>query len=99
MCGCGCGCLHSAGVNHVWGGVCRGWAPPASSGGRSCNCLGHNCLVAQLCPTLCDPVDCSPPGPSVLGILQARILERVVICFSRGSSRLNLGLLHCRRVL
>ena len=33
------------------------------------------CLIAQLCPTLCNPVDCSPPGPSVHGILQARILE------------------------
>ena len=31
--------------------------------------------VAQSCPTLCDPVDCSPPGSSVNGILQARILE------------------------
>ena len=30
------------------------------------------CLVAQLCPTLCDPVDCSPPGSSAHGILQAR---------------------------
>jgi len=36
---------------------------------------------------LCDPVDCSPPGSSVHGILQARILERVAISFSRGSSR------------
>ena len=33
--------------------------------------------VAQLCPTLCDPVDCSPPGSSIHGVLQARILERV----------------------
>ena len=32
-------------------------------------------LVAQLCPTLCDPMDCSLPGPSVHRILQARILE------------------------
>ena len=32
--------------------------------------------VTQSCPTLCDPVDCSPPGSSVHGILQARILER-----------------------
>ena len=32
-------------------------------------------LVAQSCPTLCDPVDCSPPGSSIHGILQARILE------------------------
>ena len=43
-------------------------------------------LVAQLCPTLCEPVDCSPPGTSVHGILQARILKWVVISFSRGSS-------------
>ena len=35
--------------------------------------------VAQRCPTLCDPVDCSPPGSSVHGILQARILEWVAI--------------------
>ena len=33
--------------------------------------------VCQSCPTLCDPVDCSPPGSSVRGILQARILEWV----------------------
>ena len=43
--------------------------------------------VAQSCPTLCDPVDCSPPGSSVHGILQARILEWVAISFSKGSSR------------
>ena len=42
--------------------------------------------VAQSCPTLCDPVDCSLPGFSVHGILQARILEWVTISFSRGSS-------------
>ena len=40
----------------------------------------------QLCLTLCDPVDGSPPGSSVPGILQARILEWVAISFSRGSS-------------
>ena len=39
--------------------------------------------VAQLCPTLCDLVGCSPPGLSVHGILQARILEWVAIPFSR----------------
>ena len=43
-------------------------------------------LIAQLCLTLCDPVDCSPPGFSVHGILQIRILESVAIPFSRGSS-------------
>ena len=43
-------------------------------------------LAAQPCLTLCDPIDCSPPGSSVLGILQARILEWVALSFSRGSS-------------
>ena len=42
-------------------------------------------MHAQSCPTLCDPVDCSPPGSSVPGILQARILQWVAISFSRGS--------------
>ena len=45
------------------------------------------CSVAQLCPTLCDSRDCSPPGSSVHGILQARILEWVTISYSRGSSQ------------
>ena len=43
--------------------------------------------VAQSCPALCDPMDCSLPGSSLHGILQARVLEWVVISFSRGSSR------------
>ena len=42
--------------------------------------------VAQSCPTLCDPMDCSLPGSSLHGILQARVLEWVAISFSRGSS-------------
>ena len=42
--------------------------------------------VVQSYLTLCDPIDCSPPDSSVQGILQARILEWVVIPFSRGSS-------------
>ena len=44
-------------------------------------------LVTQLCPTLCDPMDGSPPGSFVHGILQARMLEWVVTSFSRGSSQ------------
>ena len=44
-------------------------------------------LVSQLCLTLCDPLDCSPLGSSVHGILQARILEWVAMLSSRGSSR------------
>ena len=44
---------------------------------------GSDCEVAQSCTTLCDPVDYSPPGSSVHGILQARVLEWVSISFSR----------------
>ena len=40
----------------------------------------------QSCPTLCNTMDCSPPGPSVHGILQARILQWVAVLSSRGSS-------------
>ena len=43
-------------------------------------------LVSQSCPTLCDPMDCSPPGSSVRGILQARTLEWVAVPSCRGSS-------------
>ena len=43
-------------------------------------------IVSELCPTLYDPMDCSPPGFCVHGILQARILEWFTIPFSRGSS-------------
>ena len=41
----------------------------------------------QLCPTLCDPMDCSLPGSSVPGILQARILEWIAMPSSRGFSQ------------
>ena len=54
------------------------------------NCCSHQHIerseVAQLCPTLCDPMYCSLPGFSVHGIFQARVLEWVAISFSRGSS-------------
>ena len=46
-----------------------------------------SCLVAQSCLALYNPMDCSPPGSSVHGILQARILVRVATSFSRGSSQ------------
>ena len=48
--------------------------------------LGHGMLL-QLCPILCDPMDGSPPGSSVHGILQTRILEWIAISSSRGSSQ------------
>ena len=44
-------------------------------------------VVAQSCPTLCDPTDCSLPGFSVHGIFQAIVLEWIAISFSKGSSQ------------
>ena len=59
--------------------------------------------VAQLCPTLCDPMDCSPPGSSVHGIFQAGVLKWVGCHFLlQGifpTQGLNLGLLHCTQML
>ena len=52
-----------------------------------CVCVCMYAKSLQSCLTLCDPMDCSPPGSSVHGILQARILEWVAMPFSRGSSR------------
>ena len=43
-------------------------------------------LITWSCPTLCDPTECSPPGSSVHGILQERILEWVAISFPKGTS-------------
>ena len=65
------------------------WDSPGKNTGVGCHFL-LQCMkekneseVAQSCPTLCDPMDCSPPGSSVHGIFQARILEWVAIAFSR----------------
>ena len=68
-------------------------AYPFSTGSSGpCNQNGVSCIalseVAQLCPTLCNPMDCSLPGSSVHGIFQARVLEWVAISFfSRESSQ------------
>ena len=43
--------------------------------------------LLQLCPTLCDPLDGSPPGSSIPGILKARVLEWVAIAFSKDLPR------------
>ena len=59
-------------------------------------------LVTQLCPTLCDPVDCSPLGSSVHGIIQVRILEWVAMPFPRGSCwprDQTQNLFHCKQIL
>ena len=59
-------------------------------------------LVIQSCPSPCHPVDCSPSGSSVGGILKARILQWVAMSSSKGSSlsrdRTRV-LLHCRQIL
>ena len=47
-------------------------------------------MLHQSCPTLCDHMDCSPPGSSVHGILQAGILEWVAISSCRGSAYLGI---------
>ena len=44
------------------------------------------CLISESCPTFCNPMNCGPPGPSVHGILQARILEWAAVPSSGGSS-------------
>ena len=57
-------------------------------------------LVSQLCPTLCNPMDCSLPGSSVHGILQARILGYHSLLQGIFPTKgLNPGLLHCRQIL
>ena len=70
----------------------RGWyraqdcrPPPRLEPSSSCSSRDA-CSVAQLCLTLCDPMDCSPPGSSIHGIPQARMLKWVAISYSRGSS-------------
>ena len=54
------------------------------------------CLVAQLCLTLCDPMDCSPPGSTVHGILQCKTTGLGHHFPTQG---LKLGLLYCRQIL
>ena len=50
---------------------------------------GPVCLLSCFCPTLCDPMDCCPPGSPVHGILQTRMLEWVAMPPSRGSYQLR----------
>ena len=59
-------------------------------------CVAKESEVAQSCPTLWDPMECSLIGSSVHGIFQARVLEWVAISFSRGSFRLRDWTRFCR---
>ena len=60
-----------------------GWLPSVDSSVRMC----VPSKLLQSCPTLCNPMDCGPPGNSVRGILQEKLLEWVAISYSRGSSQ------------
>ena len=60
--------------------------PPSAQKGICYTAGTRVCSAAQLCLTLCTPMDCSLPGPSVHAISQARILEWIAASFSRGSS-------------
>ena len=67
----------------------RPWDSPGKNTGVGCHFL-LQCMkvkseseVAQSCPTLSDPMDCSPPGSSIHGIFQARVLEWGAIAFSK----------------
>ena len=66
----------------------RPWDSPGKNTGVGCHVLlqcrkvKSESEIAQSCPTLSDPMDCSPPGSSVLGIFQARVLEWGAVAFS-----------------
>ena len=69
---------------------------------KAVNLMCILCLVTQSYLTLCDPMDCSLPGTSVHGILQARILQVGSHSLLHGIfpiQGLNTGLLHCRQIL
>ena len=79
----------------------RPWDSPGKNTGVVCHFL-LQCMkvkseseVAQLCPTLSDPMDCSLPGSSIHGIFQARVLEWGAIAFSH-ASKLMLKILQAR---
>ena len=61
------------------------WVTFSAAGSSHLSGREHACFVAQSRPTFCDPVDCSPPGSSVLGISQGRTLEWVAIPSFRAS--------------
>ena len=72
----------------------RPWDSPGKNTGAGCHFL-LQCMkvkseseVTQSCPTLCDPMDCSPPGSSIYGIFQARVLEWGAIAFSDLESKI-----------
>ena len=71
-------CTGRPGLGHM---ICR--VGERDGGGR----VSLSCMPAESCPTLCDPMDCGPPGSSVCGISQARTLDWIAVFCPRGSSR------------
>ena len=73
----------------------RPWDSPGKNTGVGCHCLlqckkvKSESKVAESCPTLSDPMDCGPPGSSIHGIFQARVLEWGAIVFSGDKSILR----------
>ena len=71
---------------------CCPWDSPGKNTGVGCHFLLQSMKVksesevTQSCPTLSDPMDCSPPGSSIHGVFQARVLEWGAIAFSAGQS-------------
>ena len=93
-CCCCCCCITSVVSDfvrpHRWQPtkLCHPWDSPGKNTGVGCHFL-LQCMqvkseseVVQSCLTLCNPIDCSPPGSSIHGIFQARVLEWVAIAFS-----------------
>ena len=82
------------------------WDSPGRNTGVGCHCLlqcrnvKSESEVTQLCPTLSDPMDCSPSGSSIHGIFQARVLEWVAIAFSNaGMWKVKVKSLSCVQLL
>ena len=73
----------------LWECIPRPWAPVPKQSTMQLTSSCTTCMHSQSlsCPTLCNPMDCSPPVSSVHGIFQTRILEWVAISYFRGSSR------------
>ena len=75
----------------------RPWNSPGKNTGVGCHFLLQGMKVksesevAQSCPTVSDPMDCSPPGSSIHGIFQARVLEWGAIAFSGSQTELSLN--------
>ena len=92
MCLCGCCQVASVVSDSVWPygqqptRLLRPWNSPGKNTGVGCRSFS---TCASLYPTLWGPIDCSPPGSSVHGIFQARILAWVAIFSSKGSSQLR----------